>query len=71
MSKPYARVLCCGPNGLCDTEVTKRFHPEWMKVFKRGEEPRRLQIAREGTRATAIHPGPPRPAAESESDDQG
>jgi len=71
MSKPYARVLCCGPNGLCDTEVTKRFHPEWMKVFKRGEEPRRLQITRDGTRAATIHPSPPRPAPDSEPDDQG
>jgi hypothetical protein len=54
ISKPYARIMSCGPCGVCDTEVPKRHLPDWFKVFKNEEEPRRLRWTRDGDRATAI-----------------
>jgi hypothetical protein len=44
--------MSCGPCGVCDTEVPKRHLPDWFKIFKNEEEPRRLRWTRDGDKVS-------------------
>lgn len=67
-SKPYARLLCCGEGAACETEITRRNHPDWIKALKHGFLPRRLQIGREGNRAVSLFPPLPATGTDSAQD---